>query len=43
VRTLKGSLRGVIVCTMDDGRVSVRIDGAADEMISLPENLLPNS
>jgi hypothetical protein len=41
VRTLRGSLRGVITRVLDDGRVAVRPDGAASEMISLPENLLP--
>jgi hypothetical protein len=41
VRTLRGSLRGVITRVLDDGRVAVRPDGSASEMISLPENLLP--
>jgi preprotein translocase subunit YajC len=41
VKTLGGSIRGVIVRVLDDGRVAVRPDGAVGEMISLPENLLP--
>lgn len=40
VRTLRGSLRGVITRVLEDGRVAVRADGATGEMISLPENLL---
>ena len=42
VKTLAGSLRGVITRVLDDGRVAVRPDGSASEMISLPENLLPD-
>jgi hypothetical protein len=41
VKTLGGSMRGVIVRVLDDGRVAVRVDGSSSEMISLPENLLP--
>jgi len=41
VKTLRGSLHGVIVRVLDDGRVAVRPDGSSSEMISLPENLLP--
>ena len=41
VKTLRGSLRGVITRVLDDGRVAVRADGSSGEMISLPENLLP--
>lgn len=40
VKTLGGSVRGVITRVLDDGRVAVRPDGSAGEMISLPENLL---
>lgn len=40
VRTLRGSLRGVITRVLDDGRVAVRPDGSKGELISLPENLL---
>ncbi len=40
VRTLRGSLHGVITRVLEDGRVAVRADGAVGEMISLPENLL---
>jgi hypothetical protein len=42
VRTLRGSVRGVITRVLEDGRVAVRADGAAGEMISLPENLMPD-
>ena len=33
-------MRGVITRVLEDGRVAVRPDGSASEMISLPENLL---
>ena len=39
VKTLRGSLRGVIVQVLDDGRVAWRPDGAASELIALPETL----
>jgi hypothetical protein len=39
VKTLRGSLRGVIVRVLADGRVAVRPDGAASELIALPETL----
>ncbi len=42
VKTLRGSLHGVITRVLEDGRVCVRADEAAGEMISLPENLLPD-
>ena len=42
VKTLGGSVHGVITRVLDDGRVAVRPDGASSEMISLPENLLPD-
>lgn len=41
VKTLRGSLRGVITRVLADGRVALRADGSSSEMISLPENLLP--
>jgi len=41
VKTLAGSLHGVITRVLEDGRVAVRPDGSTGEMISLPENLLP--
>ena len=41
VKTLAGSLRGVITRVLEDGRVAVRPDGAGSEMISMLENLLP--
>ena len=40
VKSMCGSMRGVITRVLDDGRVAVRPDGSASEMISLPENLL---
>jgi len=40
VKTLRGSQPGVITRVLEDGRVAVRTEGAAGEMISLPENLL---
>ncbi len=39
VRTLPGTLRGVIVRVLDDGRVAWRPDGHANELIALPETL----
>ena len=42
VKSLAGSMRGVITRIMDDGRVAVRPEGSKSEMISLPENLLPD-
>ena len=42
VKTLGGSMHGVIICVMEDGRVAVRPDGGAGELISLPESLLPD-
>ena len=40
VMTLGGSLRGVIMRVLEDGRVVVRPDGSAGEIVALPENLL---
>ena len=42
VKTLRGSLRGVITRVLEDGRVAVRPDGSTSELISLPESLLPD-
>ena len=42
VKTLRGSLRGVITRVLDDGRVAVRPDGGTSELLSLPESLLPD-
>jgi hypothetical protein len=39
VRTLKGTLHGVIKRVLDDGRVAWRPDGATGELIALPESL----
>jgi hypothetical protein len=41
VKTLRGSLRGVIVRLLDDGRVAWRPDGTENDLIALPKNLLP--
>ena len=40
LRTLKGSLRGVVKRTLPDGRVEWRPDGQKSELIALPESLL---
>ena len=42
VKTIRGSLRGVIVKALDDGRVAVRADGSTSELLCLPERLLPD-
>ena len=42
VKTLRGSLRGVIIRVLEDGRVVVRPDCGTSELISLPESLLPD-
>jgi hypothetical protein len=39
VRTLRGSLRGVVVRVLEDGRLAWRPDGRASELIALPESL----
>jgi hypothetical protein len=39
VRTLRGSMHGIVTRLLDDGRVAVRPDGGASELISLPESL----
>jgi hypothetical protein len=39
VQTLKGTLRGVVVRVLEDGRVSWKPDGASGELIALPESL----
>ncbi len=39
VCTLKGTLRGVIVRILDDGRVAWRPDGSSNDLIALPESL----
>ena len=41
VKTMRGSLRGVITRVLEDGRVAVRPDGGTSELLSLPESLLP--
>ncbi len=43
VMTLGGSMRGVILRVWEDGRVVVRPDGSAGEIVALPENLLPET
>ena len=40
VKTLRGSLRGVIVSVLEDGRVIWRPDGTENELTCLPESLL---
>lgn len=41
VKTMRGSLRGVITRVLEDGRVAVRAEGSASELFCLPESLLP--
>ena len=40
VKTLHGSLRGVIVQVLDDGRVRWRPDTSDSELVALPESLV---
>jgi hypothetical protein len=40
VKTLRGSLRGVIVEILDDGRVRWKPDTSDSELIALPESLV---
>jgi hypothetical protein len=42
VKTLRGTTRGVIVRTLDDGRLVWRVDGSGTELIALPESLIPD-
>lgn len=42
VKTLRGSLRGVIVRVLEDGRVAWRPDGSGADLIALPESLAPD-
>lgn len=41
VKTLRGSLHGVIVRPIEDGRVVWQPDGADSELTALPESLVP--
>ncbi len=43
VKTLRGSLRGVIVRTLEDGRVVWRPDDTESELTALPESLCADS
>ena len=40
VKTLRGSVRGVVVKIQPDGRVVWRPDGRTTELIALPESLV---
>lgn len=42
VRTLRGTLHGVIVRALEDGRVAWRPNGSATELVALPETLAPD-
>jgi hypothetical protein len=42
VKTMRGSLRGVITRVLEDGRVAVRAEGSTSELFCLPESLLPD-
>ncbi len=41
VKTMRGSMRGVITRVLEEGRVAVSADGSASELLCLPESLLP--
>ena len=41
VKTLRGSLHGVIVRVLADGKVVWQPDSAENELTALPESLLP--
>ena len=41
VKSRRGFLRGVILRVLEDGRVGVRADESAIELLALPESLLP--
>jgi hypothetical protein len=41
VKTLRGTVRGVIVKVLEDGKVVWRPDGSDSELIALPDSLLP--
>ncbi len=43
VRTLRGSLRGVVNRVLPDGKVVWQADGSASELTALPEALLRES
>jgi hypothetical protein len=40
VKTLRGSLRGVIVKILEDGRICWKSDGGHSESVALPESLI---
>jgi hypothetical protein len=40
VKTLRGTVRGVILRILSDGRVAWRPDGSQSELIALPESLV---
>jgi len=42
VKTMRGSLRGVITRVLDDGRVAVRPDGNASELLRCQRAFYPN-
>lgn len=42
VKTLRGSMRGIITRILADGRLVVRAEGSASELLCLPESLLPD-
>jgi hypothetical protein len=42
VKTLRGTIRGIIIRTLDDGRLVWRADGSGAELTSLPESLIPD-
>lgn len=42
VKSLRGSLTGIVLARCEDGRVVWRPDGTASDLISQPESLLPS-
>jgi len=42
VKTLRGTMRGVVVAVLDNGRISWQPDGSAMDLNALPESLAPD-
>ena len=42
VKTLRGSLRGIVLRSLDDGRIAWKPDNSSMELIALPESLAPD-
>lgn len=39
VRSMRGTMRGVVLRVMDDGRLAIRADGSKTELFALPESV----